>query len=52
MQVWFYEHTSIYAYGDERCTPRLRSWVNFYKGKNYDARVVVRQLKDSEVGCV
>ncbi|KAJ8446950.1 hypothetical protein Cgig2_006578 [Carnegiea gigantea] len=33
---------------DERKVPRLSSWVNLYKGKKYDAGVVVRKLKDSE----
>jgi len=50
MQVWFYEHSTIYAFADERKVPTLSSWVNLYKGKKYDAGVMVRKLKDSEVG--
>ncbi|KAJ8443352.1 hypothetical protein Cgig2_015833 [Carnegiea gigantea] len=50
MQVWFYEHSSIYAFVDERRVPRHSSWINLYKGKKYDAGVVIRKLKDSEVG--
>ena len=50
MQVWFCEHSIIYAFADERKVPRLSSWVNWYKGKKYDAGVVVRKLKDNEVG--
>ena len=50
MQVWFYEHNSIYSFADERRVPRLSSWVNLYKGKKYDTGVVVCKLKDNEVG--
>ncbi|KAJ8442638.1 hypothetical protein Cgig2_003682 [Carnegiea gigantea] len=47
--MWFYEYSSIYPFVDERRVPRLSSWVNLYKGKKYDAGVVVRKLKDSEI---
>ncbi|KAJ8420341.1 hypothetical protein Cgig2_012106 [Carnegiea gigantea] len=40
LRVWFYKHNSIYAFTDEKMVLRLSSWVNFYKGKKYDARVV------------
>ncbi|KAJ8430117.1 hypothetical protein Cgig2_007090 [Carnegiea gigantea] len=50
MQVWFYNHSSIYAFADERMVSRLGSWINLYKGKKYDTGVVVRKLKGSEVG--
>ncbi|KAJ8447136.1 hypothetical protein Cgig2_022865 [Carnegiea gigantea] len=49
LQVWFYEHSTIYAFTDERSVPRLSSWVNLYKGKKYDAGIMVRKLKDSEI---
>ncbi|KAJ8421347.1 hypothetical protein Cgig2_027955 [Carnegiea gigantea] len=49
-QVWFCEHSIIYAFADERKVPRPSSWVNLYKSKKYVAGVVVRKLKDSEVG--
>ena len=48
--MWFYEHSTIYAFANERKVPRLTSWVNLYMGKKYDAGVVVRKLKDGEVG--
>jgi len=48
--VWFYEHSSIYAFANERMVPRLNSWVHLYKGNKYDAGVVVHKLKDNEVG--
>ncbi|KAJ8428740.1 hypothetical protein Cgig2_022650 [Carnegiea gigantea] len=41
--------STIYAFAYERRVPRLSSWVNLYKDKKYDAGVVVRKLKDSEI---
>ncbi|KAJ8422468.1 hypothetical protein Cgig2_017475 [Carnegiea gigantea] len=48
MSVWFYEHSSIYAFTDEKRVPRLSSWVNFYQSKKYDPTFVVPELKDSK----
>ncbi|KAJ8420936.1 hypothetical protein Cgig2_032134 [Carnegiea gigantea] len=47
--VWFYKHSSIYTFVDEKRMPRLSSWVNFYKDKKYDAGVMVHELKDNEI---
>ncbi|KAJ8429906.1 hypothetical protein Cgig2_025336 [Carnegiea gigantea] len=49
LQVWFYEHNTIYAFAIKRKVPRLSSWVNLYNGKKYDGGVMVRKLKDSEL---
>ena len=50
MEVWFYEHSSIYDFANEKKVPILSNWVNFYKGKKYGVGLIVRELKDSEVG--
>ncbi|KAJ8427775.1 LOW QUALITY PROTEIN: hypothetical protein Cgig2_002925 [Carnegiea gigantea] len=42
-------YSSIYAFADEKRVPRLSGWVNFYEGRKYDAGVVIRNIKDSEV---
>ncbi|KAJ8422510.1 hypothetical protein Cgig2_010631 [Carnegiea gigantea] len=49
LQVWFYEHTNIYSFGDDKCVPRILSWVHLYKGKKYDVRLVVAAIQDSQV---
>ena len=50
MQVSFYEHINIYSCGDDKCVPRILSWVHLYKEKKYDARLVVATIQDSQVG--
>jgi len=51
-QVWFYEHTNLHAYADEKCVPRIASWVNLYVSQNYDATVLISSMKDNQVNCI
>ncbi|KAJ8426097.1 LOW QUALITY PROTEIN: hypothetical protein Cgig2_001265 [Carnegiea gigantea] len=46
--VWFYEHTNLYAYVDEKCIPRIASWVNLYIGHSYDATVLISSMEDNQ----
>jgi len=50
-QVWFYEHTNLYAHADEKCLPWIASWVNLYIGGKYDATVLISSVKDNQVHC-
>jgi len=43
-QVWFYEHTNLYAHADEKCVPRIASWVNLYIGRKYDAGELISSI--------
>jgi len=51
-QVWFYEHTNLYAHADKKCMPRIASWVNLYIGRKYDATVLISSVKDNQVHCI
>jgi len=48
-QVWFYEHTNLCAHMDEKCVPRIASWVNLYTGRKYKATVLISSVKDNQV---
>ncbi|KAJ8424633.1 LOW QUALITY PROTEIN: hypothetical protein Cgig2_032813 [Carnegiea gigantea] len=48
--VWFYEHTNLYAHADEKCVPRIVSWVNLYIGRRYDAEELISSIEDNQVG--
>ncbi|KAJ8428408.1 hypothetical protein Cgig2_024554 [Carnegiea gigantea] len=50
LQVWFYEHTSLYAHADEKCVPRIASWVNLYISRKYDAGELISSIEDNQVG--
>jgi len=48
-QVRFYEHTTLYVHADEKCVPRIASWVNLYIGRKYDAGELISTIKDNQV---
>lgn len=47
LQVWFYEHTNLHTHGDEKCVPRIASWMDLYVGRSYDATVLISSIKDN-----
>ncbi|KAJ8438683.1 hypothetical protein Cgig2_011866 [Carnegiea gigantea] len=49
VSVWFYEHTNIYLFVDDKCPPRISSWVHLYKGKKHDAREMVAGIQESQI---
>ncbi|KAJ8436381.1 hypothetical protein Cgig2_032202 [Carnegiea gigantea] len=48
-EVWFYEHTNLYAHADDKCVPRIASWVNLYVGCKYDAAQLISSIKDNQI---
>ncbi|KAJ8422830.1 hypothetical protein Cgig2_022181 [Carnegiea gigantea] len=42
---WLCDDTS-----DEKCVPRIASWVNLYVGRNYDATVLISSMTDNQEG--
>ncbi|KAJ8427172.1 hypothetical protein Cgig2_024704 [Carnegiea gigantea] len=48
-QVCFYEHTNLYAHGDEKCVTRFTSWVNLYIGHKYNAAQLILSIKDNQI---
>ncbi|KAJ8425907.1 hypothetical protein Cgig2_015725 [Carnegiea gigantea] len=49
LQVWFYEHTNLYAHADEKCVSRTASRVNLYIGCKYDAAQIISSIKDNQI---
>ncbi|KAJ8420240.1 hypothetical protein Cgig2_030303 [Carnegiea gigantea] len=47
--VWFYEHTNLYAHANEKCVPHIASWVNLYIGREYDAGQLISSIKDNQI---
>ncbi|KAJ8433894.1 hypothetical protein Cgig2_004616 [Carnegiea gigantea] len=47
LQAWFYEHTNLCAHIDEKCMPRITSWMSLYIGHKYNAIVLISSVKDN-----
>ncbi|KAJ8430687.1 hypothetical protein Cgig2_018413 [Carnegiea gigantea] len=48
VQVWFYEHKTLYAHADEKGVSCIASWVNLYIGYQYDAAQLISTIKDNQ----
>ncbi|KAJ8420116.1 hypothetical protein Cgig2_000796 [Carnegiea gigantea] len=48
-QVWFCEHTNLYAHANEKYVPRITSWVNLYIGRKYDDAQLISTIKDNQI---
>ncbi|KAJ8422403.1 hypothetical protein Cgig2_029227 [Carnegiea gigantea] len=49
IQVWFYEHTTIFSNQDGQRYPRLVSWRKVDHGGMYDATELLAELQESEM---
>ncbi|KAJ8438435.1 hypothetical protein Cgig2_004545 [Carnegiea gigantea] len=49
IQVWFYEHTTIFSNQDGERYPRLASWRKVDHGGMYDATELLAELQESEL---